>query len=142
MTMRKRLLFIAFMFLAKIAFAQDITKGTWYNEEKDSKLQFFKTGDKLFCKVIWVDPNAHLPATDIHNPNDKLKSQPTIGLVFLKNFVYKNNNVWEDGTVYDPKNGKTYSGIVTIVNANKIDLRGYIGFSLIGRTSHFTRASN
>lgn len=141
--MKTNILFIFFLLAAKISVAQiDPTIGTWYNEEKDSKLQFFKNGEKLFCKVIWVDPKANLPKTDINNPNDKLKTQPVIGMVFLKNFVYKGENVWEDGTVYDPKNGKTYSGKVTIVSQNKIDLRGFIGISLIGRTSHFTRASN
>ena len=140
--MNKILLVIALLFASKITMAQiDPTKGTWYNEEKDSKLQFFKNGEKLFCKVIWVDPKANLPTTDTHNPDAKLAKQPIIGMVFAKNFKYSGDNIWEGGTVYDPKNGKTYSGKITVVNQNKIDLRGFIGFSLIGRTSHFTRAN-
>lgn len=139
----KKLFFILFLLsFSRISYAQiDPTKGTWYNEEKDSKLQFFKNGDKLFCKVIWVDPKANLPETDTHNPDPKLAKQPIIGMVFAKNFKYAGDNVWEGGTVYDPKNGKTYSGKITMVSQNKIDLRGFIGFSLIGRTSHFTRAN-
>ena len=44
---------------------------------------------------------------------------------------------YEDGTIYDPKNGKTYSCIITR-NGKKLDVRGYVGFSWIGRTTTWT----
>ena len=81
--------------------AQDITKGTWYNEEKSAKLQFYETNGKLFGKIIWLkDPNKNgKPRTDEFNPNDKLKSTPLLGLVFLKNFQKdgeKSLERWDD----------------------------------------------
>jgi uncharacterized protein (DUF2147 family) len=49
--------------------------------------------------------------------------------------------IWEDGTIYDPKNGKTYSCIIKSKGPNILDIRGYIGISIIGRTTTWTRAN-
>lgn len=140
----KKVLFITFFTLISIAsFAQDILQGTWYNEEKTSRIQFYKQGDKIFGKVVWLkEPNdkSGKPRTDVENPDAKLKGRPLMGLVFLKNFKQIDAKTWEDGEIYDPKNGKTYSCKMTLASAKQLDVRGYIGISLIGRTSKFTKA--
>lgn len=122
--------------------AQDITKGTWYNEEKSAKVQFYETNGKLFGKIVWLKEPVRngKPRTDEFNPNEKLKSNPLMGLVFLKGFKKDGEKAWEDGTIYDPKNGKTYSSNMKLVSPTQLDVRGYIGISLIGRTSKFTKA--
>jgi uncharacterized protein (DUF2147 family) len=124
------------------SFAQDITTGSWFNEEKSAKVQFYNKDNKIFGKIIWLkEPTkAGKPRTDEFNPNSKLKETPLLGLIFLKNFKAKGNGKWEDGQIYDPKNGKTYSSEINQLNANQLNVRGYIGISLLGRTSKFTRA--
>ena len=140
--MKKLSLIFTLLFISKLAFAQDITQGTWYNEEKSGKIQFFKQGDKIFGKIIWLqEPTENgKPRTDQQNPDEKLRSRSLIGLVNLKNFKQTNKNTWEDGEVYDPKNGKTYSCKMTLASPTRLDVRGFIGISIIGRTSHFTKA--
>ena len=54
-------------------------------------------------------------------------------------FTYEGNSVYDNGTVYDPENGKTYKCIMTLENINSLNVRGYIGFSFIGRTDVWTR---
>ncbi len=141
----KKLTFIfAILFISNLAFAQDITQGTWYNAEKTSKIQFYKQGDKLFGKVVWlkepIDKETGKPRLDKNNSEEKLRSKPLMGLVFLKNFVADGPKAWEDGEIYDPNNGKTYSCKMTITSPTTIDARGYIGISIIGRTTKFTKA--
>ena len=139
----KKLIFIfTLLIISKIAAAQDITQGSWYNDEKTGKIQFFKQGDKIFGKIIWLkEPNENgKPKVDKENPDAKLKTRPLVGMVNLKNFVQKGNNTWEDGEVYDPTNGKTYSCKMTLASPTRLDVRGFIGISIIGRTSHFTKA--
>lgn len=139
----KKLIFVfVISFISKFAIAQDITQGTWYNDEKTGKIQFYKQGDKIFGKIVWLkEPNENgKPRTDKENPDAKLKSRPLIGLVNLKNFKTEGKGVWEDGEVYDPKNGKTYSCKMTLVSPTQLDVRGFIGISIIGRTSKFTKA--
>ena len=64
---------------------------------------------------------------------------PLLNLQILKDFVYDaEDKEWEDGTIYDPKNGKTYSCYMTL-DGTKLNVRGYVGVSMIGRTSVWTR---
>jgi uncharacterized protein (DUF2147 family) len=140
--MKKLTLIFVLLFIANFAFAQDIMQGTWYNAEKTSKIQFYKQGSKLFGKVVWLkDPLENgKPKVDKFNPDAKLKTRPIIGLVFLKNFEADGEKVWDNGEIYDPKSGKTYSCKMTITSPTTIDARGYIGISIIGKTTKFTKA--
>ncbi len=141
--MQNKSLIVLFLLCFSIVVkAQDITHGTWFNEEKTGKVQFFKQGDKLFGKVVWLkEPlDNGKPRLDTQNPDPKLRSRQLVGLVNLKNFVSTGKNIWEEGEIYDPKTGKTYSCKITMVNPTQLNIRGFIGFSLIGRTTVFTKA--
>jgi uncharacterized protein (DUF2147 family) len=140
--MKKTLSIIAFLLISAFSYSQDITQGTWYNEEKTGKIQFFKQGDKINGKIVWIkDPNENgKPRLDKENPDAKLKTRPILGMMNLKNFKNTGKGTWEDGEVYDPKNGKTYSCKMTLVSPTQLDVRGFIGISIIGRTSKFTKA--
>jgi uncharacterized protein (DUF2147 family) len=59
--------------------------------------------------------------------------------LILRGFVSTENNLWENGKIYDPKNGKDYSCKITMIDNNKLDVRGFIGISLLGRTETWTR---
>jgi uncharacterized protein (DUF2147 family) len=140
--MNKTLSIIAFLVISAFSYAQDITKGTWYNEEKTGKIQFFTQGDIINGKIVWLkDPNENgKPRLDKENPDAKLKTRPILGMMNLKNFKNTRKGTWEDGEVYDPKNGKTYSCKMTLISPTQLDVRGFIGISIMGRTSKFTKA--
>ncbi len=140
--MKKIVLFSFLIFASFSLIAQDLTQGLWHNEKKSAKVQFYKQGDKMYGKIVWLkDPLLNgKPKLDKTNPDDALKSKPLLGLVFLKSFINTEKNIWEEGTIYDPENGKTYQCKITIVSPTQLDVRGFIGFSIIGRTSHFTKA--
>ena len=127
-------------FTISIAWAQtspaDAVLGTWLSADKDGKVQIYKQGNKYFGKLVWMKT----PRKDTENPDAKLRSKDLQGVVLLNNFEY-NGKTWEDGTIYDPKNGKTYSCIIKKKDANTLDIRGYIGISLIGRTTTWTRSN-
>jgi uncharacterized protein (DUF2147 family) len=59
----------------------------------------------------------------------------------LKNFSFDENE-WNGGTIYDPENGKTYNCKIAIRDGNKLDVRGYIGISLLGRTETWFRVAD
>jgi uncharacterized protein (DUF2147 family) len=121
----------------------DDVLGYWFNEEKTSKVQIFKEGTKYFAKIVWLkDPNdvaTGKPRVDNLNPDVKLQNVPLLGLVIMKNFVFDGKNEWEDGTIYDPKKGKTYSCYIQFDKPNILKIRGYIGVSLLGRTTYWTK---
>lgn len=78
------------------------------------------------------------PKVDRENPDPALRSRPTDGLVVLEGFVRSGKNKWTDGTIYDPNNGKTYRCKMQL-KGEKLKVRGYIGVSLFGRTTVWTR---
>lgn len=71
---------------------------------------------------------------DIHNPNPQLRDRSLLGVKVLGDFKYGGNNKWKDGWVYDPNNGKTYSCKMKLIDDDTLEIRGYIGISLFGRT--------
>ncbi|MCK9481676.1 MAG: DUF2147 domain-containing protein [Bacteroidia bacterium] len=66
------------------------------------------------------------------------KNQPLIGLEIVEGLVKKGNE-WVDGNITDPKTGKTYSCEAKINKKGNLEIRGYIGFSLLGRTQTWIR---
>jgi uncharacterized protein (DUF2147 family) len=116
--------------------------GTWLVGTKKAKVLIEKKEDKYYGKIIWLqEPNKPdgTPKKDQNNPDKSKRNNPIIGLKLIKGFEYKGNNVWENGKIYDPENGKEYSCIITLKDKNTIDVRGYIGISLIGRTDTWTK---
>ncbi|HEV7349990.1 DUF2147 domain-containing protein [Telluribacter sp.] len=122
--------------------ADDIL-GTWLTGSKKGHVQIYQQGNKYYGKIVWLkepnDPATGAPKLDKNNPESGKQKQPLIGLVNLRDFTYAGNNVWEDGKIYDPENGKEYSCKMTLKNNNTLEVRGYIGFSFIGRTDVWTR---
>lgn len=133
---------LLFSFAAR-AQSPDAITGVWWNAEKTSKIQVYEKDGKFYGKIVHLEvenDSEGKPRKDKENPNDKLKSRPLKGLVILKDLEYQGKGSYDDGEIYDPKSGKTYSSSAELVGKDKLDLRGYIGFSLIGRTSTWTRA--
>jgi len=144
MIMKKIITTLLFAFIGLLAFSQtnsDIV-GEWYNAEKDAVITLFEENETVSGKITWMkfpnDDNGN-PKTDPLNPDEKLKSRARIDMVMMSGFAYDEDNVWDDGELYDPKKGKAYSGMMSLKDKNTIDLRGYIGFSFIGRSSTWTR---
>lgn len=119
--------------------ADDII-GTWLTASEKAKVQIYKTGNKYNGKIVWLKNPTYedgTPKVDKNNPDKAKKSVPLMGLNMLKDFTFDDGE-WEDGTIYDPENGKTYSCTMKL-NNGRLDVRGYVGISLIGRTQTWIR---
>jgi uncharacterized protein (DUF2147 family) len=147
-SLMKPLLTIAGLFLAFMTFAQiqgaDAILGKWLNEDKDAHVQIYKESGKYFGKIVWLnepnEPATGLPKLDDDNEDESLRSRPVMGLILLKDFVYDSDDAeWGDGTIYDPKNGKTYDCYMNFDETGILKIRGYIGISWIGRNTYWTR---
>ncbi|MCY1538126.1 hypothetical protein D9M68_736500 [compost metagenome] len=101
----------------------------------------FKEGEKFFGKLIWLKEPYNekgLPKTDIKNPDPKARTRPLLGLELLRDFIFENGK-WTAGKIYDPKSGKTYSCILSLRENGQLNIRGYIGISLLGRSEDWKR---
>jgi uncharacterized protein (DUF2147 family) len=117
--------------------------GTWLVGNSKAKIKIYKVNNKYNGKIVWLrepnNPDGSIKV-DKNNPDEPKRKQPLMGLDLLKDFVFEDNQ-WDNGTIYDPENGKTYKCKITYRDG-KLDVRGYIGFSLIGRTDVWFRASD
>ncbi len=110
--------------------------GEWLSAKKDGRIQIYRQGATYLGKITGGTGRS---AKDDKNPNSALRNRDLIGLVILSGFVFKGDNVWENGTIYDPGDGKTYSCKMSLKNSNSLSIRGYIGISLFGRTEIWSR---
>ena len=118
--------------------------GIWFNEEKDAVMEIKNSDGFISGCVVWLkEPTKEGKSrTDIHNSDSQLRTHPVLGLEILKKFTIKQNGSLGGGTIYDPKSGKTYQCIITFKDQNRLNIRGYIGHPMIGRTALWTRADS
>jgi len=99
-------------------------------------IEIFEADGKLHGRVEEVLPDA---ATTICAKCDgDLKGKPITGMVILKDLVITENGA-KDGKILDPASGNTYSCYIELESQDKLKLRGYLGFSLLGRTQYWFR---
>ena len=124
--------------------------GYWLTQESTAVIRLEEAGGKIGGRILWLkEPNfpagdtqgrAGKPKSDEHNPDASQRSRKVLGLTIVWGFSPPNaEGVCEGGRVYDPKNGKTYSGTITMVSQDSLNLRGYVMVTALGRTSRWTR---
>ena len=137
---------ILFLFITIFCQSQsDDILGIWLEEKKQSKIEIYKKDNVFFGKIIWLkeplDEYGNIKL-DKKNPNNSMRKNPINGLVIMKDLKYKKKGEWSDGEIYDARSGKTYSLELYMKNVNKLDLRGYIGYTLFGKTTSWTRVKD
>ena len=129
-----------------VALAAEFTTpvGTWKNiDDKTGQakalIQITESGGKLEGKIIKV-----LKSDDGPNPvckacDGERKGKPVEGMTILWG-LSKDGDEWNGGQILDPKNGKIYKAKMSLDDGGrKLNVRGYIGFSLMGRSQVWLR---
>ncbi|MEN2282045.1 DUF2147 domain-containing protein [Algoriphagus sp. SE2] len=116
--------------------------GTWLNTEKTAQIEIMNAGDQYLGKIIWLDnPNKDgTPVLDKANENEELRNRPVMGLTILEGLKY-DDGIWKGGKIYDPNSGKTYSCELKLKGQEKLEVKGYLGFSWIGKTVEWTKVN-
>ena len=149
--MKTKILILVLFLVASFApqgFSQDADKitGYWLTQDGDSQVKIFKaTNGKYYGEIKWLEtPNEEdgTAKLDKNNEDEKLRKEPIMGLRLLKGFNYDaDDKEWVDGTIYDPKNGKTYKCFIWFEEGDDVTLhvKGFIGISLLGREVEWKR---
>ena len=123
-------------------FQTDSIEGTWITTDDEtgnqkSEVLIFKENGKLYGKITKL----LLPEDQgkkCINCKGKNKDQSIVGMLII-NDLQLDDYSWEDGTILDPKSGKVYDCNIEFEDNNTLKVRGYIGFSLLGRTQIWKR---
>ena len=105
-----------------------------------SVVSIWEEKGKLYGRIEkLVDPYPKDPDPRCERCEGELKGKPLIGLRILWD-LRKDGDEWSGGRILDPDNGKVYKCYVALEdNGEKLKVRGFIGFSLIGRTEYWLR---
>lgn len=139
--MKKFILLLIFT-ISYTANAQTIF-GKWhsFNDETqkiESVIEVYEKDGQAFAKIIEIkNPDRKSAVCDTCKGSKKNK--PILGMEILSG-LKKKDDEWSGGKILDPKNGKEYKCYIKLVEDNKLKIRGYIGFSLLGRTAFWQRA--
>jgi len=122
-----------------VVLAEDAV-GLW--ETGESHMEIYECGDRICGRIAALDDpldedgNERL---DKNNPDPALRSRPIIGMDIIVGLVRTGKKKWEDGTIYDPRDGKTYKCVIKLKRDGSLKVRGYIGTPLLGKTVVWTR---
>tara|TARA_B100000795_G_C22705222_1_gene401289 strand:+ start:339 stop:983 length:645 start_codon:yes stop_codon:yes gene_type:complete len=138
--MKNIILIYLFFAISVFALAQtnaDLV-GEWYNAKDDIEMTLFKEGPMVSGKITWMklpnDKNGN-PKIDLLNPDESLRTNEILGMMIMSNFSHIAANIWDNGTLYVPEKGKSFSGIMRLKDDNTLNVRGYVGFSFFERYS-------
>ncbi len=123
--------------------------GCWLAENGDSVLEVRADGDGLIGRVVALEEPFYeagekpgwegKPRLDDRNPDPERRKQPVLGLDILQGFQFDEN--W-NGRIYDPRSGDTYKSTLKVVDEGRLELRGYLGFSWLGRSVFYVPAAS
>lgn len=128
------------LFFSLSAFAQTKANdvlGYYMNPTGEGILKIYETSGKYAGKLVWMKNPEKL---DLKNPDKTKQSQKILGSTIMHDFVF-DGEIWKDGSIYDPKNGKTYDCKITRDEKGNLNIRGFIGISLLGRTDYFVKVN-
>ena len=134
------------LFVGFQSFAQNEILGTWYNDIKSSKIEVYEEKGLYYGRITWLEDPANsdgsTPRVDEFNEDPALAKRQLMNLVILKELQWNaSEKEWQEGTIYDPNNGKTYECYCLLQEDGTLYFKGYVlGITWLGRSTVWTKA--
>ena len=128
--------------------AEPTPLGLWttiddHSHQPRSQVEITEHDGTLSGKVVRIYPQPGEPADPrCEDCKGERHDQPILGMTILWN-LHRDGESWDGGEILDPDGGDTYR--VTLhpsADGTKLEVRGYIGISLLGRTQVWERANS
>ena len=144
--MKTTLIALALAGVSLAAAAQSTPAGLWKTIDDDGRtekslVRITDTGGVLSARIEKVfDPTKQDARCE--KCGDERKDQPVLGMTIVKGAKASADDAgpWDGGEILDPNNGKTYKVRMKPVDGGRrLEVRGYIGAPLLGRTQTWIR---
>lgn len=126
------------------ALAQATPAGTWKamgdaTGKPRGEVRIVEQDGMFYGKLANVVKEDERAKTCIKCTDDR-KDKPILGMTILKDMKKTGDNEWSGGNILDPENGKVYSATMSLADdGKKLNVRGFLGVSLLGRTQTWVR---
>jgi uncharacterized protein (DUF2147 family) len=108
------------------AVAAPQVSGQWLTTEKDSVVEIAPCGPNLCGRIARIlSPTPNGQPRDTNNPNPALRNRPIQGLTILSGFKDAGSQ-WQ-GSIYDPRRGKTYKSFLSLQSNGNLQVKGCLG---------------
>lgn len=127
------------------AATDDPAFGLWLTENKRAIIEIGHCGEMACGKIVWMQEPLTAdgqPKTDTKNEDPALRSRPVCGLPLIGDFERSAPGAWDDGFIYSPQDGDTYTANLAAQPDGTLKLRGYIGLPILGKSQIWTRESD
>jgi uncharacterized protein (DUF2147 family) len=118
--------------------------GIWYDDTGKGAVKIEICTPTTLCgKIYWLkEPMADngQPKTDGYNPEPTMRNRPICGLQIMGDLEKISGGGFDNGWVYDPKEGKSYSVALDLIDSNTMKMTGYKGMRFLGKSFIWTRA--
>lgn len=118
--------------------------GTWYTAEQKSTVRVAACGNAICGSIVALkepnDPATGKPKIDRNNADAGQRNRPIIGVPIVIGMKPDGAGKWS-GQVYNPEDGKTYSGSLTLTGANSLKVEGCVMGGMICKSNDWTRAN-
>jgi uncharacterized protein (DUF2147 family) len=108
--------------------------GRWVTQSKDAIVEIGACGATVCGRIakFLVTPPGGVDQKDVNNKDTKLRTRKILGMAVVYNL--KASGTGWSGTIYDPKSGKTYRSVVTLLKNGNLSVKGCIGPFCQGQT--------
>jgi uncharacterized protein (DUF2147 family) len=110
-----------------MAVGQGGLEGVWLTADGSTRVRFEACSQAVCGHIVWlkepVDPATGRPWLDGKNEDAGLRNRPLIGLPMITGVKPEGGGAWS-ASLYNPLDGKTYSGVLTRLSADRLQLRG------------------
>ncbi|MEM8843167.1 MAG: DUF2147 domain-containing protein [Pseudomonadota bacterium] len=119
--------------------------GLWMTANKRAIVEIAPCSDSACGRIVWM-ANAFeddgSPKRDMNNPDESLRSQPLCGITLVGDLMPREREAELYGFIYNPRDGKKYSARVSSLADDKIEMRGFLGLEIFGKSETWTRVAH
>ncbi len=105
---------------------KDGAEGVWLTKEGKSHVKIVECGNELCNEIVWLRQPLNskgVPHTDKRNEVKSLRNRPIMGMSVLTNATKRSKGYWR-GRIYDPERGKSYLALITLIDRDKLEVKG------------------
>ncbi len=127
------------------AMAQSDVVGRWIPPEQDSVIEVYSCGNEVCGRIIKLDEPLDengKPKVDRNNQDQALQGRPILGMELLSGFTQKKPGNYRGGKIYNPRDGKLYKAVLTLLDDGTLKIRGYVGVPALGQTRIWRRSAD
>ena len=129
----------------EVAAVDVMPHGLWLTENTRAIVEIAPCDDRTCGKIVWMaNPldDTGEPKRDVNNKDAFLRGRTLCGLTLIGDLVPEPGDEAYFGFVYNPRNGQKYTARVTSLSKDKLEMRGFVGFSLLGKSQIWTRVQD